>query len=96
MGKVKQRKVYLIHWYDIEGDAGWGEGAKVPPLVNQLAYILSWPRKNQKVPCYRIATAYVEDEPGGSSIIPAAVVLGEPELIHTFKVEFRSAKERGE
>ena len=91
----KKRKVYLLDWYDIEGDAGWGEGAQQPPLVHQLAFILSWPRKNQKVPCYRVATAFVEEEPGGATIIPASVVRGKPQHIHTVTIAYRTPAEKG-
>jgi hypothetical protein len=87
--------VYLIEWYDIEAESGWGSGAKQPPLVHQVGYIISWPRKNQKVPSYRVASAFVENEPGGVSIIPAAVVEGEPTEILEHKIHYRTMKELG-
>jgi hypothetical protein len=87
--KPKKRTLYLIEWYDIEGDAGWGEGAEAPPLVVQPAFIVSWPRKNQAPPCYRIANAYAETEAGGTSIIPAGVVKGKPQAIAEITMRYR-------
>jgi hypothetical protein len=64
-----------IEWFDIEGDAGWGEGAKELPVVTQIGYVHSRPSKKQKIPFWKIKTSQVEDEPGGTTIIPAVNVV---------------------
>ena len=87
--KPKTRPLYLLEWYDIEGDAGWGPGAKKPPLVVQPCFILKRPSKKQEVPCYIVCTAFCEDEPGGAIIIPAAVVKGQPRVIATVDMRYR-------
>jgi hypothetical protein len=85
--------MYLVEWYDIEGDAGWGEPPTEPPLVVEPAFILSWPRKNQRVPSYRICHAWCEEEPGGGQIIPAAVVKGKPHRLLDVNVTYRKRDE---
>jgi len=90
---VVLRQLYLVQWYDTEGDSGWGKGAKQPPLVCQPCFILEWPRKKQRVSCYRVATAWCEGEPGGTSVIPAACVRGVPEPIGRVAVEYRDKRD---
>lgn len=64
-----------IHWFDIEEGTGWGDGADEPPVVVQIGYLHSRPKKNQKIPSWKIKNSQVEEEPGGVSIIPVANVL---------------------
>jgi hypothetical protein len=83
------RYLYRFEWYDIEADAGWGEGADQPPLVIEPAFILSWPRKSQEVPSYKICHAWVEGTPGMSSVVPACVVKGKPEKLMRMEMRYR-------
>jgi hypothetical protein len=87
--KPKTRPIYLIEWYDIETSGGWGDGAEVPPLVVQPCFIVSWPRKNQKPPVYRVCNAYVEEERGDACVIPAGCVKGTPKLIAQVEMTYR-------
>jgi hypothetical protein len=64
-----------IEWFDIEEEAGWGEGADQPPTAIQIGYIHSYPRKGQKIPCYKIKSSQIEGEPGGVTLIPAVNVI---------------------
>ena len=93
--RPKTRKVYRIDWYDTEASCEWGDGATVPPLVHSVGYITSWPRKNQKVPCFRFAADFAEEGPGSVRTIPAGMVKGKPVHIHTHKIVYRTRKEQG-
>ena len=75
MGKPHRVQRVEIHWFDIEGEAGWGEGAKELPIVTQIGYVHSRPRKNQKIPYWKIKSSQVEDEAGGVTTIPAVNVV---------------------
>lgn len=92
--KPKTRDVYLIEWYDIEGDAAWGQGPTVPPLVSQVCFIMKWPSPKQKVPAYRTCTSWAEDLPGGWTIIPEGVVRGKPRKIGVAEMTYRTDEER--
>ena len=93
-GVRKPRKVYEIEWYDTEASNEWGKGAPVPPLAHSVGFITSWPRKNQKVPTYRLAADFIEAEPGGVRTIPAGMVKKVTYLC-TVKTYFRTPKEQG-
>ena len=69
-----------IVWFDIEDQAGWGEIGNDVPLVTQIGYLHSRPRKNQKVPCWQIKKGQSEDEPIGLTRIPAVNVVKVTEL----------------
>ena len=74
-GKPTRVRRIEIEWFDIEGEAGWGEGADQPPTVTQIGYLHARPSKRQKIPCWRIKSSQVEEEPGGMTIIPAVNVV---------------------
>ena len=70
----------LVHWVDIEGEAGWGEGAKELPVVLQSGFVHTRPNARQKHRYWKIKTAQVEEEPGGMVIIPESCVVKIVEL----------------
>ena len=84
----KTLELWLVHWVDIEGEAGWGEGAKELPVVTQVGFLHSRPNKKQKVPFWKFKTAQVEEEPGGMVSIPDACIIHK-EKIGKFDVVWR-------
>ena len=75
MRKPRRVRRVEIEWFDIEGEAGWGDGADQPPTVTQVGYLHSRPRRNQRIPCWKIKSSQVEEESGGMTIIPAVNVI---------------------
>jgi hypothetical protein len=87
-GRPKKLTAYLIHWVDIEGDAGWGEGAEELPTVVTIGFLHARPRKKDRVPFWKFKDSQIEEEPGGVVSIPAACVV-KMEKLGTFPVVHR-------
>ena len=69
------RPLHTLEWLDAQTDNSWGDGPHEPPTAITVGWVLEWPRKEDLHPYYRIAGSYVEDEPGGVTIIPADMVI---------------------
>ena len=72
----KRLKMVVIHWVDIEQEAGWGEGAKELPVVVQAGFIHARPNKRQKIPVWKIKGSRSEEEPGPPACSPWGADVG--------------------
>ena len=73
--KTKRRKAYAWFWLDIEGDSSWGyEDAKLPTCVT-LGFVHRRPDKRSKVPFWVVMGSWSEEEPGGHTKIPVAMLV---------------------
>ena len=73
--KPKRLQLVVVHWFDIEQGAGWGDISDEFPVVIQAGFIHARPSKRQKIPMWKIKGSQSEDEPGTMCNIPACNVL---------------------
>jgi len=73
--RIRRRRVYAWFWYDIESSGSWGSDDK------DLVVCVTWgveyakPNPKDKMPFWRVMGSYSEDEPGGETKIPAALLI---------------------
>lgn len=74
MGKTKKQKrlkAYLIKWFDIESNAGWGDMGDAPPIAIEIRFLHRRPDKRHPIPCWLFKSGMMEHDPSDMTRIPA-------------------------
>lgn len=72
--RTKPRKVFAWYWYDIEASSAWGMGDEPLPVCVTVGFVGAKPSKKNEMPFWRVMGSWVEEEPGGETKIPVAML----------------------
>lgn len=69
--KQKPLRAYVIRWFDIESNAGWGDMDRDPPECLEIRFLHRRPDKRHPVPCWLFKSGQMEEDPADMTRIPA-------------------------